>query len=145
MLSHPIIASTHITADEAIHFHRAHFVDALVEHLPNDIAHFGKRLTSYSQSGQSGPIALQFADGSSASCDILVGCDGIKSAVRHSMMEKKVAEGLPEFSKYAEPVWTGTIAYRVLVPVDRLPSFVLEKPALKKPLLVSRDFYSYCK
>ncbi|PSR73282.1 hypothetical protein PHLCEN_2v10860 [Hermanssonia centrifuga] len=56
-------------------------------------------------------------------------------------MEKKVAEGLPEFSKYAEPVWTGTIAYRVLVPVDRLPSFVLEKPALKKPLL---HVVTYC-
>ncbi|PSS38015.1 hypothetical protein PHLCEN_2v100 [Hermanssonia centrifuga] len=124
-----------ITTDTAVHFHRAHLVDAVAEHhLPKDIAHFGKRLTSYSQSGQSGPITLQFADGSSANCDLLVGCDGIKSFVRHAMMEKKVAEGLPDFSKYMEPVWTGSIAYRALVPVDRLPKFIREDPQLTKPL-----------
>lgn len=131
-----------ITTDTAVHFHRAHFVDAVVEHhLPKDIAHFGKRLTSYSQSGQLGPITLQFADGSSANCDLLVGCDGIKSVVRHAMMEKKVVEGLPDFSKYMEPVWTGSIAYRVLVPVDRLPNFIREDPQLTKPLTVSPNVY----
>ncbi|THH02108.1 hypothetical protein EW026_g739 [Hermanssonia centrifuga] len=49
-------------------------------------------------------------------------------------MKKKVVEGLPDFSKYMEPVWTGSIAYRVLVPVDRLPNFIREDPQLTKPL-----------
>ena len=42
-----------------------------------------KRLTSYSQSSsRQHPVRLEFQDGSTAACDVLVGADGVKSAVR---------------------------------------------------------------
>lgn len=93
------------------------FVDA----LPEDVAHFGKRLVSYSQVEPDGPLQLCFSDDTTASCDILVGCDGIKSTVRKQMFEEKVAAtGQKALLRYIDPVWTGTMAYRGLIPVDHL-------------------------
>ena len=40
--------------------------------------------------------------------------------------------------KYVEPVWTGEILYRCLVPSERLPLSNGEKhPVLKRPVMVS--------
>ncbi|KAI0696714.1 FAD/NAD(P)-binding domain-containing protein [Cytidiella melzeri] len=101
-------------------FHRAHFLNVLVERLPANIAHLGKRLRTYSHDTSSGEIALEFADGSSATCDILIGSDGIKSAVRRCMYERKAAAGKPELLKHVEPRFTGWVVYRSLVPVEKL-------------------------
>ncbi|KAL6310424.1 FAD/NAD-P-binding domain-containing protein [Sparassis latifolia] len=103
-----------------IRFHRAHFLDALVDRLPNGVAHFGKRLRSYSHGSSQDSVVLHFADDSSAECDLLVGCDGIKSVVRQKVLEEISLP--PHFAAVGlnEPVWTGTIAYRGLIPVDRL-------------------------
>ncbi|EPS94143.1 hypothetical protein FOMPIDRAFT_1033475 [Fomitopsis schrenkii] len=104
-----------------IRFHRAHFLDVFVDALPEDVAHFGKRLVSYSQVEPDGPLQLCFSDDTTASCDILVGCDGIKSTVRKQMFEEKVAAtGQKALLRYIDPVWTGTMAYRGLIPVDHL-------------------------
>jgi len=91
-----------------------------VEHLPDGVAHFGKRLSSFSSDGSDCPIRLQFYDGSTATCDLLVGCDGIKSTIRRQMLEEKAQAGRPELLSMIDPVWTGTIAYRGLIPVERL-------------------------
>ncbi|KAM5533711.1 hypothetical protein V8D89_012584 [Ganoderma adspersum] len=109
-----------------IRFHRAHFLDALVDHLPAGAAHFGKRLAAYTYSPvahQSEPqIRLQFSDGSAATCDLLVGCDGIKSVVRKQLLEDHVHKrrGDPQLLAHIGPVWSGTVAYRGLIPVERL-------------------------
>ncbi|KAH9951522.1 FAD/NAD-P-binding domain-containing protein [Amylocystis lapponica] len=103
-----------------IRFHRAQFLDVLVDHLPCGVAHFGKRLRAYSDEGHGSPIELRFTDGTTEVCDLLVGCDGIKSTIRAQMLEDQVNIGLQEPVKCSEPVWTGTIAYRGLIPVDRL-------------------------
>ncbi|KAJ7772572.1 FAD/NAD-P-binding domain-containing protein [Mycena maculata] len=105
-----------------IRFHRAHFLDVFVEHLPPGVAHFGKRLVSYERRA-GGEIGLTFADGTHAECDVLVGCDGIKSVVRAELLRSKAAEDArPELLKLIEPKWTGTIAYRGLVPSTEIPS-----------------------
>ena len=54
-------------------------------------------------------MVLHFKDGTSATADAVVGADGIHSTVRKFL--------LPE--KYVEPVFTGTVAYRGLVPMDK--------------------------
>jgi len=108
-------------ADGCIRFHRAHFLDVFVEQLPEGIAHFGKRLVSYDRR-HGGEINLAFADGTNAVCDLLVGCDGIKSVVRAQMLRTKAAEdGQSDLLALIEPRWTGTIAYRGLVPSAALP------------------------
>ncbi|KZT72214.1 FAD/NAD(P)-binding domain-containing protein [Daedalea quercina L-15889] len=104
-----------------IRFHRAHFLDVFVDALPDGVAHFGKRLLSYTQNNLHGPLELQFSDNTTARCDILVGCDGIKSIVRKQMLEEKAAKtGQGELLHHIDPVWTGTVIYRGLIPVDRL-------------------------
>ena len=104
--------------DGCIRFHRAHFLDVLIEHLPEDVAHFGKRLLSYTEDAYG--VNLSFADGSSASCDILVGCDGIKSTIRKQMLEKEAAKGKPHLLQHVDPIWSGTMAFRSLIPAERL-------------------------
>ncbi|KAH8817164.1 hypothetical protein F5884DRAFT_748635 [Xylogone sp. PMI_703] len=54
-------------------------------------------------------VKVQFQDGTTATADLLIGGDGIHSAVRSHFAEDK-----PQFS--------GRVAYRALVPVDQLPS-----------------------
>ncbi|KAK7005713.1 RNA helicase [Favolaschia claudopus] len=104
-----------------IRFHRAHFLDVFVDNLPQGIAHFGKRLVSYEKQA-GGDINLMFADGTNAVCDVLVGCDGIKSVVRAQMLRTKAAEEGQTASRMPEPRWTGSIAYRGLIPSANLPS-----------------------
>ena len=138
-----IILKLSPSLDGCIRFHRAHFLDALVAHLPKGIAHFGKRLTSYTyipvaQRREPG-IFLQFADGSVATCDLLVGCDGIKSVIRKQMLEDHVHKqgGDPRLLEHIEPIWSGMIAYRGLIPVDRLTKEdETEHRTIQSPMMV---------
>ncbi|KIM39554.1 hypothetical protein M413DRAFT_447035 [Hebeloma cylindrosporum] len=109
-------------------FHRPDFQNALLRRLPPSYRiHCSKRLQSYTQR-QGGPISLLFEDGTKASCDILVGADGLKSAVRRSLLSEKAqwAQSENNWSEAAdiaaliEPAWSGTNAYRALIPADRL-------------------------
>jgi salicylate hydroxylase len=88
--------------------------------LPSGVkCHFGKRLTTFTQSPSS--VDFQFEDGTSAVADMLIGSDGVKSAVRDCLY----ANGLKSKSKEdVRPRWTGTIAYRGLVPMELLKSKV---------------------
>ncbi|THH30135.1 hypothetical protein EUX98_g4064 [Antrodiella citrinella] len=91
-----------------VRFHRAHFLDVLVDHLPSGVAHFGKRLASYSEDARM--VELRFDDRSSSSCDVLIGCDGIKSTIRKQMYEEAAkARGKPHLLQYIEPIWSGTM------------------------------------
>jgi len=60
---------------------------------------YGSRLTSLKQSGfGDGPVEAHFEDGSTALAEVVVGCDGIRSAVR--------AELFPDLG---EPEFTGVV------------------------------------
>ena len=52
---------------------------------------------------------VHFADGRSAQADLLVGADGIKSVVRQHVLGAD------------QPVFTGQVAWRCTVPVERIP------------------------
>lgn len=93
--------------------HRADFLDAIVENLPGGIAHFGKRCRSVRQDIDG--VTVGFEDDSDFRCDILIGFDGIKSAVREHVLP------VEEHGEIA-PVWSGTQAYRGLVPTEKLVS-----------------------
>ena len=107
--------------DGCIRFHRAEFLDVFVNHLPSDMAHFRKRVVSYAQNVSGGQIHLRFSDDTIATCDVLVGCDGIKSLVRAQMLRQMAENGHPEFLDFIDPVFSGTIAYRGLIPVEEAP------------------------
>ena len=112
-----------------------------MNHLQEHTAHFGKRLSSYTQS-DSQKIELNFEDGSSAICDILIGCDGVKSVVRGRMYNVLSAER-PELHAFVDPSWTGIIAYRGLIEASRLPpreDGTLHN-AVQRPMMVSTSFH----
>jgi len=114
-------------------FHRARFQAVLAAHFPSDpsyTAHFQKRLASYTvPPTESAPIELNFTDGSQAVCDLVVGCDGIKSVVR-GVLYRTLA-----YPADSEPVWSGTVAYRSLIPRDVLEKVNPEHPCLSQLIL----------
>jgi len=101
---------------------------------------FDKRLVSYEhEHGEPGEITLYFSDGSSARCDLLIGADGIHSGVRKQMYNdaaaaKDAALGSDlDVEKYIEPAWTGTTAYRSLIPAEELRKVCPDHSILKEP------------
>ncbi|MDO2934626.1 FAD-dependent monooxygenase [Paeniglutamicibacter sulfureus] len=86
--------------------HRADLLTAMETALPRGIVELGRKLVSATQDGS--VVNLEFADGNKDTVDVLVGADGIHSAVRESIFG-------PE-----HPTFTGVVAYRAVVPVSRL-------------------------
>lgn len=127
-------------------YHRADFLQVLQMHAPKHFkTHFSKRLESFVDP-PFGPVILRFKDGSSAECDLLVGADGIKSAVRKSMFEhlsqgvNKLHEGkisASQYLRFIEPHWTGQVVYRVLVPREQLEAACPGHESLRSPIYVS--------
>ncbi|KAJ7289283.1 hypothetical protein C8J57DRAFT_428970 [Mycena rebaudengoi] len=120
--------STLITHGGLLTFHRADFQTVLLQHLPKSYRiTCSKRLVSYTQR-QAGPTELVFDDGTRAFCDVLVGADGLKSCVRQSFLSERAqwmqAQGRRQDAAMVmsciNPVWSGHIAYRALIPADRL-------------------------
>ena len=105
--------------------HRGDLQHALVRILPESVGiYHSRRLQSYTRL-PSGEIRLVFQDGSQANCDVLIGADGLKSSVRKVFMQdearlaqdQKTADAILASS---EPTWTGSVAFRELVPLARL-------------------------
>lgn len=89
--------------------HRAHYLDELVKLLPTERAQFGKRLEKLDKTSNE-RWKLNFADGSSAEADAVIGCDGIKSKVRQLMYGKD--------HPCAYPTYTHKYAYRALATME---------------------------
>lgn len=135
-----------------ITYHRVQFQQILLDRLPITCqVHYSKRLTSYVQAS-SGEITINFLDGSTATCDVLLGADGLKSATRASLF-KDLAQKARESSRSdeadsliscIEPTFSGLVAYRSLIPRERLQdhplSRNLEIPLI--PTLVRAPFVS---
>ena len=69
----------------------------------------GKRLVSIVDNYRvDAPVILNFADGTTATADAVIGADGIHSYVREFLMCKEEAK----------PTFSGSVAYRGLVPMD---------------------------
>lgn len=91
--------------------HRADFLDALASRLPTGIARFNKRAAAVQQ--QAHQARVTFTDGSDYQCDLLIGADGIKSALRGHVLE---GLGVPAVT----PRFSGTVAYRGLIDSQQL-------------------------
>ena len=117
-------------------FHRADLQKLLARHLrAYDRIQYAKRLASYTEPASSrDPVVLKFQDGTQATCDVLVGCDGVHSAVRRTMYADLAneaeargdSEEAARFKALNDPVWSGTVAYRGLVPTSELAEDVLQ-------------------
>ncbi|KAH8822862.1 FAD/NAD(P)-binding domain-containing protein [Flagelloscypha sp. PMI_526] len=110
-------------------FHRASFQMDLLRHVsPSHQILCSKRLESYSQDPLTKEITIFFEDGTSDVCDLLIGADGVRSAVRRNLVSKEAekarAAGLDAeaeaFLRCAEPCWSGMVVYRTLTPAENL-------------------------
>jgi len=86
--------------------HRAHFLDELLNCVPDGIAEFGKTVIDIKQDDYG--VDIYFADGTSARASVAVCCDGIKS------LGRKIVLG-PNSPNVA-PAFAGEYVYRTLIP-----------------------------
>jgi salicylate hydroxylase len=93
--------------------HRADFVELLASKLPAGIVHTGHRAVGFEQDGD--VARVHFANGETAQADVVVGADGIHSELR------------PFVFPPSKPVFHGTISYRGLVPLERLPGWPMDR------------------
>jgi salicylate hydroxylase len=97
------------------HFHRADLLRALIDAVPAERVHLRHRFEQLTDHGDA--VEVRFANGATISADLLVGADGIHSAVRAALFGAE------------HPQFTGCIAYRGLVPAERLGHLELELTA----------------
>src|SRR5256885_1392990 len=93
--------------------HRADLVDMLAEALPAGVLHCGHRCIAFEQDGNMARVS--FANGASAQADLVIGADGIHSELR------------PYVYASSEPVFSGSVAYRGLVPHERVPDWPTDR------------------
>lgn len=91
--------------------HRADFHEILANRaraFKSDVVRLNMRATGFTETADG--VTLNFADGSSAKGDLLIGADGLKSVVR-----KQIVGEIPA-------TYTGDAAWRIIVPIERLPA-----------------------
>jgi salicylate hydroxylase len=98
-----------------LHAHRADLLRVLTDALGRERIEVGRRCVGVSPRPDGGEV--RFADGSSAAADVVVGADGIHSAVRAALFGPREAR------------FTGHVAYRGLVPAERVAALGLGRRA----------------
>lgn len=89
--------------------HRADLIELFANALPDDIVRTDHRCVGFEQNASKARVA--FANGATAEADIVIGADGIHSEMR--------AHVFPP----SQPVFSGSVAYRGLVPADQVPEW----------------------
>jgi salicylate hydroxylase len=108
---------------------RASFLLEMVKLLPEGCVTFGKTLREVEETN--GHAILRFADGTSTDADVVVGCDGIRSKVRESLLGKDHEAG--------KPVFVGVYLYRGVVKMESAIAAVGEYFAQNSQVYMGRD------
>jgi len=87
--------------------HRADLLDVLSHSVPSELVTLGTRCIGVDPDGS--VAVARFEDGREVEADLIIGADGIHSAVRTSLFGPDA------------PRFTGKICYRSVVPVDAVP------------------------
>ncbi|KAF9228173.1 FAD/NAD(P)-binding domain-containing protein [Gyrodon lividus] len=116
--------------------HRKDLVNLLLRHIPTSCkVQMSKGLELYDVTPETDTITLHFSDGSTAITDVLLGADGIRSVARKTMYRQLASlcqddESRKKILACIDPVWTGALVYRNLVPTTKL---LKEYPGVEAP------------
>jgi len=103
--------------DQGYNVHRADFLNLLFDALPKGTVTLGYRCIELKK--EADRVHLSFANGAAAEADVVIGADGIRSVVQR------------EIGLQSRPTSEGIMAYRGLIPAERLPwANDLKDPAL---------------
>lgn len=111
---------------------RADFLDALVQLIPREIAHFGKRLEKLEETATG--VSLSFEDGTSAVANVVVGCDGIRSKVKEFIIPEKHDQALPQYS--------GMYCYRAVLDMEDMIEAVGDDRARVSTMYIGQGAYA---
>lgn len=111
---------------------RADFLDALVSLVPSGVTNFGKRLVDLHEIN--GMVELRFEDDTTATADLVVGCDGIKSRVKQAILP-------PEEYQQVLPRYSGMYGYRAVLDMDQMVQAVGDRRARVSTMYVGRGAY----
>lgn len=89
-------------------YDRARFLDALIKNIDPQKTHHNKRCQHISQSDSGLPL-VHFDDGTTYEADVVLGADGIKSAVRTAVIGKDAPKPV---------IYSSTACYRGLISVE---------------------------
>lgn len=86
--------------------HRGDFHASMIDRIPATCLQFGKQLVGLAADGEG--MRLEFADGTHANAEIVIGADGLNSIVREILLG-------PE-----RPIYSGHVAHRAVFPAATL-------------------------
>jgi salicylate hydroxylase len=92
--------------------HRADLLAVIAAAFPAERVHLGHRMVGVTEQGDS--VEARFDNGSAVTADVVVGADGIHSTVSAALFGEE------------DPAFAGCVAYRGLVPVERIAGLGLE-------------------
>ena len=95
--------------------HRGDLHATLASAVPDDIVQRGCKLMGLSRTG--GTVRLDFADGTHAEADAVIGADGVHSVVRETLFGAE------------RPEFTGRVAYRTVFPAALLKGLAIDDQA----------------
>lgn len=110
---------------------RSDFLDELIKHMPEGVAKFGRRVTHYTETAN-GKVTLHFKEGDDEIHDAVIGCDGIKSNIRKTLLAETPK---PE---NANATFSGKFCYRGLIPMDEAVSLLGEEMAKNAQMYLGR-------
>jgi salicylate hydroxylase len=113
MISRFALADEHLRQHRAPYnqLHRADFQQLLAENVKH-VIRLNSRVVSFEETDSE--VRVRLASGETASGDLLIGADGVKSAVRE------------QIAGAARPVYTGDAAWRLTIPARKLPRGFME-------------------
>jgi salicylate hydroxylase len=89
--------------------HRADLVELLADALPDNVVQTGHRCTGFDQ--RDDVARVSFSNGAVAEADVIVAADGIHSELRPCVFPP------------SNPVFSGSVAYRGVLPLERIPDW----------------------
>ncbi|EKM61815.1 uncharacterized protein PHACADRAFT_191006 [Phanerochaete carnosa HHB-10118-sp] len=128
MPGHKVLADWDSIEHERVSYgiHRGIFLDALVHYVDPERLHLHKRCTRITTTGKG--VTIHFQDATTASADVILGADGIRSAVRRYVTDTYDVADDP-YLKFSR-----VICYRALIPTKSATAKGVTMDFSKRPI-----------